>query len=217
MVVGFFVALLAILNPLSKVPLFMAVTGEMRPGVRRAMAVLISGVILGLLILFLFTGQAILDFFGISLPAFQVAGGLLLLLSGLAMVSGAEQSLESKAEKVVAGDDFEEATARLRDVMIPLAVPLSVGPGSISVAILYSNQAKTGADWFGLSMGVLAASVVCLVILLASDPLARVLGQNAMQIANRIFGLLIAAIGVQFILVGLAKVTTIFNMKALGL
>ncbi|MBU1669904.1 MAG: MarC family protein [Actinobacteria bacterium] len=210
-------ALLAILNPLSKVPLFIAVTGEMRPGVRRAMAVLISAVIFGLLMLFLFTGQAILDFFGISLPAFQVAGGLLLLLSGLAMVSGTEQTLESKAVQAVSKNDFEEASARLRDIMIPLAVPLSVGPGSISVAILYANQAKTGYDWLGYSVAVLLVSVICLVTLLASNPIARVLGENAMQIANRIFGLLIAAIGVQFILVGLAKVTTIFNMKALGL
>lgn len=217
LVIGFFVALLAILNPLSKIPLFIAVTAEMRPGVRRAMALLMAGLVLVLLMLFLFTGQAILDFFGISLPAFQVAGGLLLLLSGLVMVSGVEQSLESRAVERAAEDDFSEARARMRDVMIPLAVPLSVGPGTISVAILYSNQAKSGLDWLGLTVAVLLASVVWLVTMLAAVPLGKALGENVLQISNRIFGLIITAIGVQFILVGLAKVTTIFDMKALGL
>lgn len=82
---------------------------------------------------------------------------------------------------------------------------------------MYSNQAKTVYDWLGLAMAVLLASVVWLVIMLSAVPIGRALGENVMEISTRIFGLLITAIGVQFILVGLAKVTTIFNMKALGL
>lgn len=214
---GFGVALFAILNPIGKLPIFVGVTGNMRPGVRRAVAVLISGFVLVLLVAFLFTGKAILDFFGISLPAFQVAGGIILMLVGLSMVWGRPQTVEAATSRGESLNDFEEAQSRLRHVLVPLAVPMLVGPGAISVVILYADKVKTGGEWAGMVVVLFVVSVITMLILMAANPIARAIGENGLEIATRILGLLTTAIGVQFILVGLAKVTTIFNMKGLGM
>jgi MarC family membrane protein len=218
---GFFIAVFSVLNPIGNLPIFIDITAPLRPGVRVAMSVLISAVICLALIVFLFTGQAILSFFGISLPAFQIAGGIVLLLMGLGMTAGKAHGLGKKLSAGTAKggliSDFQEAEAGLKDVIVPIAFPLFVGPGSLSTVVLYAAKAQGHWDTLlGLAGTLLLVSALTGVILALSNSIARLLGHNGLQIATRILGLFIVAIGVQFILKGLAAVTTLFDVSAIN-
>ena len=209
-VVGFFVATFAILNPLGNLINFTTISEGVRPGVRRAMAALVALVVLAALLVALFAGKSILEFFGISMPAFRIAGGIIIFLMGLGMIRG-KALVEMEVRPVEKGDDYSEAKAHLRAIMVPFIFPLFVGPGSISTVIPYSQEAATGWDWLGMTLALLGVALSIMVIFMFADPLSRILGENGMQITGRILGLLICAIGVQFILVGLSNVTTIFS------
>ena len=219
---GMFVALFSVLDPIGNIPIFIDVTSSMRRGVRVAMAVLISGVIFVGLSLFLWVGQGVLHFFGISLPAFQIAGGVVLLLTGLKMITGQSGAVEIKAKTEMqnrrAGlfSAFDEAGDRLKDIIVPVGIPLFVGPGSLSTVVLYAAKAESWQTHIGMTGVLLLISILTCLILVASTPMARVLGQHGLQIATRILGLLITAIGVQFFLTGLAAVTTVFDASKLA-
>jgi MarC family membrane protein len=218
---GFFIAVFAVLNPIGNLPIFVDITAPLRPGVRVAMAVLISVVICVALVVFLFTGQAVLSFFGISLPAFQIAGGIVLLLMGLGMIAGKAHGV---GKKLTAGEekrgllsDFQEAEAGLKDVIVPIAFPLFVGPGSMSTVVLYA--AKADGHWdtlLGMAGTLILVGALTGVILVLSGLISRVLGHNGMQVATRILGLFIVAIGVQFMLNGLSAVSTIIDASTLS-
>ena len=220
---GMFVAVFSVLDPIGNTPIFIDVTGSMSRGVRVAMAVLISCVIFVGLTLFLLVGQGVLHFFGISLPAFQIAGGIVLLLTGLKMIGGRSGATEIKARTEANNrrpglfSAFDEAGAHLKDIIVPVGIPLFVGPGSLSTVVLYS--AKAGNHWetlLAMTGVLLLISLVTCLVLVASTPLAKLLGQHGLQIATRILGLLITAIGVQFFLSGLAAVTTVFDASKLA-
>ncbi len=214
---GMFVAVFSVIDPIGNLPIFIDSTATLRRGARLAMAMLIGLVTCVGLVLFLFVGRGILHFFGISLPAFQIAGGIVLLLTGLQMITGIAHSSGIKTRPTEARrpglvSAIDEAGARLKDIIVPVGIPLFVGPGSLSTVVLYS--AKAGDNWnilLAMTGVLVAVSAVTALILAASAPISRVLGNNGLQIATRILGLFITAIGVQFTLAGLAAVTTIFD------
>lgn len=205
----FAASLFALLNPLGILPLFISYTSKENKGVQKWLAVLLSMTVLGLLLLFLLTGASLLRFFGITLDSFRIAGGILLLLIGINLVTG---NTSGKVQDVVEQDnpsDLEEAKSVYRKIVIPLAMPLLVGPGVIANVILYANEVQANKD--GLQMIELAAvcvfisSIVC-AILLSGQGLQRILGNVGLSIATRILGLLVASIGVQFITGGLTNI-----------
>ena len=217
-----FVAVFSVLDPIGNIPIFIDSTSSLRRGAQIVMAMLIGLVTCVGLVLFLFVGRGVLHFFGISLPAFQIAGGIVLLLTGLQMITGKAQGEDIKTRPQAnrrAGlfGAIDEAGTRLKDIIVPVGIPLFVGPGSLSTVVLYS--AKAGDDWnmlLAMTGVLIAVSAVTALILAASAPVSRILGHNGLQIATRILGLFITAIGVQFFLSGLAAVTTIFNDAALA-
>jgi multiple antibiotic resistance protein len=207
---NFAAALFAIINPFGNLPIFISYTvGEQR-AVQRWLALFITFTILVFLIVFLVSGTAILKFFGISLAAFQIAGGILLLLTGIDMVRGQHnEELRQLAAKANM-NAFQEAELMYRKILIPLGIPLFVGPGSISTAILYANKAKNNETFLGLIVVIVGICALVLVILLLGHAIAKLLGQTGLDIATRLMGLLLAAIGVQFILSGLSDATVNF-------
>lgn len=206
---NFFAAMLAILNPWGNVPVFLSETAGEPARVRRAMALLLSGVILGLLILFLFAGETILSFFGITIPAFRIAGGVILLLTGIQMCTGSEPAEAPTAPKpATVGETFDRAATRLNSILVPLAVPIFVGPGSISTVILFSQTAGDFTDRLLLAGILLVVTTITLLCLLTSEWVAAVLGRNGIRVVTRLLGLLLAAIAVQFMIDGVAQCTT---------
>ena len=198
-----FIALLAVLNPIGNLPVFIGVTAGLRPGVQQWLGVLIAFVIAAFLVTFVFLGEALLHFFGITIPAFQIAGGVVVLLMGLDMVRGHAHGASFMKDDIHDDDDRVEAEMRLSRILVPVAVPIFVGPGSISTIVLYANHAQGLGDLAGLAGVCIAATVVVMLTLLSAHWIARVLGKNGLDIATRILGLILCAIAVQFMLSGI--------------
>ena len=171
------------------------------------MAVLLSLFIIVFLLIFLFTGQGILSFFGISLPAFRIAGGIIILLMGIGMIRGHTTSVHGDSEVELKGGDFQIAESRLSNVLVPLGVPIFVGPGSISTIIVYANKATGFGDHIVMAVLIVIASLVVMVVLLGGNWIGRFLGKNGLDIATRILGLILCAIAIQFILEGVGDAT----------
>jgi len=209
-ILGTFAAtLFALLNPLGMLPIFIGYTAGMRSGVQRWLAIFVSLTVLGLMLLFLIAGTALLKFFGITLDAFRIAGGILLLLIGIRTV--AHDAANKAKDLTIAAEigELREAESVYGQIVVPLAMPLLVGPGVIANLILYAGEAwqrrsaKLSWGLVGVTVGV---SLLTLIILLSSRYLRRLLGDVGLNIATRILGLLVASIGVQFMIAGLTNV-----------
>lgn len=158
-----------------------------------------------ILLLFALFGQALLDVMGISLPALRAAGGVLLLLLAIELVFG----LDSGATTATADetDEARQRADRAQDISVfPLAMPLIAGPGAMGAAMLMMADAGDDLARQGVVVGVLfGVHVLTLVLLLLAGPLQRVLGVTGTHVVNRISGVLLAALAMQFLFDGLAE------------
>ena len=209
-ILGTFAAtLFALLNPFGMLPVFIGYTAGRSTSVQRWLALFISITVLGLMLLFLFAGTALLSFFGITIDAFRVAGGILLLLIGIRTVA---RDPTTKAQDLVVASEVGalcEAESVYGQIVVPFAMPLLVGPGVIANLILYAGEAwerKSPKLASGLVAVTVGVSLLTLVILLSGGFLRKLLGDVGLSIATRILGLLVASIGVQFVIAGLTNV-----------
>ena len=206
-ILGTFAAtLFALLNPFGMLPIFIGYTSGRSIGVQRWLALFVSITVLGLMLLFLFAGTALLRFFGITLDAFRIAGGILLLLIGIRTVA---QDPATKAKDLIVAAQvgaLSEAESVYRQIVVPLAMPLLVGPGVIANLILYAGEASSATVFWGLAGVTVGVSFLTFVILLSGGFLRRLLGDVGLSIATRILGLLVASIGVEFVITGLSNV-----------
>ena len=189
-----FGSLFLIVDPLATVPAFLAMTTRATVAERARMAQVACLVTIGILAVFALAGQGLFRVLGVSLPALQAAGGLVLLLVALDMLRAQRSAVQETAEETAAG-------AQMGDIAItPLAIPMMAGPGAISAVILLESQA---ADW--TQRGVLIGCVVAiglvsyLILALAGRGASRWMGPIAEKIITRLMGLLLAALAIQFI------------------
>jgi multiple antibiotic resistance protein len=206
--VNFFVALFALLDPIGNVPVFAASTVGASGRQRAQLALYISIFVLAFLTFFYFSGLSLLAFFGISLPAFRIAGGVILFMLGLKMVN--DDFTASFAEAAEgAGDGRAYVRRRFEQMIVPFTMPLLIGPGAISTVIIYASQAKAyGLQGAALGVGVIAAvAVATLLSFLATPLIGRVLGKIGLSIIVRVLGLILCAMAVQFLLSGFADAT----------
>jgi multiple antibiotic resistance protein len=207
LIFNFAAAMLSVVNPIGNLPIFITYTAGERKQVRTWIAVFIALTVFVLLTVFLVIGTGLLNFFGITIAAFRISGGILLLLTGIAMVRGGQAKHHDELVAKGKQTDLKEAKFVYGRILVPLGTPLFVGPGAISTVILYSSQIQNPATQLGL-IGVLGAiSLAVLFTLLSSAFLQRLLGNMGMEVATRLLGLILAAIGIQFILNGLANAT----------
>lgn len=189
-----FATLFVVIDPPGLVPLFIALTQGMDNAHRRRLALracVIAGVLLTLFGLF---GESLLGFIGISMPAFRIAGGILLFLTALDML------FERRTQR----REGQQADANHDPSVFPLATPLIAGPGAIATMILLMGQ--SGGDWRGAAavLGLLALMLVATYLfLLASPPIERLLGRTGTIVITRLLGMLLAALSVQFVLDGI--------------
>jgi multiple antibiotic resistance protein len=207
LIFNFAAAMLSVVNPFGNLPLFISYTAGERKRVRNWLAVFIASTVFGLLTLFLVFGTELLNFFGITIPAFQISGGILLLLTGIRMVHGKKSLHNPELADKLFRDDLKEAESVFSKILVPLGIPLFVGPGAISTAILYSSRDRNQATLLGEIAVLMGISFVVLLTLLIADRIQNLLGTIGIEIATRLLGLILAAIGVQFILNGLASAT----------
>ncbi|MBK5926144.1 MarC family protein [Rhodobaculum claviforme] len=195
-VVAAFVTLFVVVDPIGLAPIFVALTQGLGARARRGIAVRACLVSVVLLAAFGLLGEEILGFIGISMPAFQIAGGLLLFLTALDML-------------------FERRTARREDKaghedpgadpsVFPLAMPLIAGPGAMASMILLTGQARGDPLGIAAVLAVMVAVVALVfVMFLAAGLIERALGRLGTLVVTRLLGMLLAALSVQFVLDGL--------------
>jgi multiple antibiotic resistance protein len=206
---NFFVALFALIDPVGNVALFAAATAGARSRDRAQIAVYISLFVLGFLTFFFFTGLGVLRLYGVSLAAFRIAGGVILLLLGLQMVRDDFTARAQDAVGQASGDGQAYVRLRIEQMVTPFAMPLLIGPGAISTVIIYADQARA-MGWVGVAMclaAMVAVSLSTLACFLATPLITRILGKIGLTVVVRILGMVLCALAVQFVLTGLAQST----------
>lgn len=186
-------SLFVIVDPIAVIPTFLVMTAHDTPEQRLRMVKLASLVMGGLLIVFALAGKAIFRFLGITIPAFQMAGSIILLLIALDMLRAQRSRVQETQEEAEAG------TAKEDIAITPLAVPMLAGPGAISTVILLHSKATTWSLYAGLLISILLVTAATYAVLAVSVRGARWLSPIAMRITTRIMGLLLAAIAMQFL------------------
>ena len=191
-----FVALFVVIDPIGLAPLFVALTAGMAPSKRRRIAIRATLTAVGILLVFSIFGEGILNFIGISMPAFRIAGGILLFITALDMLF--ERRTKRREDQAEDDDNPDDDPS-----VFPLAIPLIAGPGAIATVILLVGQTAGPAGYFAV-MGVLAA-VLALVfaMFLSAAWIERLLGKTGITVVTRLLGMLLAALSVQFVLDGL--------------
>jgi multiple antibiotic resistance protein len=180
-----FVTLFVIMDPPGTVPIFLALTGSLRSAERRRAAWVAVAVALGVIVLFALFGQIILDYLGISLPALQTAGGLLLLLVALQLLTGELDDPAKPASGNVA--------------MVPLGTPLLAGPGAIVATMVFVQRSDESADCLAIAAAIIAVHVLLWIFMRYSVVILRILRASGILLLTRIAGLLLAAIAVQLV------------------
>jgi len=208
--VNFFIALFALIDPVGNVPLFAAATQGATPAARRLTAIYIALFAFVFLTFFYLTGLSLLRFFGISMPAFRIAGGILLLLLGMDMARGdLTQTFPGTASEAEPLSTRAYARKRFESLIVPFGIPLLIGPGAISSAVIFAEEAH-GLGGAGIAVGVGSIAAVCALIIAAfwfTGTISKALGRIGMVIVVRVLGLILCAMAVQFMLAGLADST----------
>jgi multiple antibiotic resistance protein len=205
-------ALFPIVDPLAGSPIFLAMTLDQTPQMRRALAWRVTFDSLLLMIGSYFIGAHVLNFFGISLPVVQVGGGLVVIAMGWGMLMQNQDSYDQGRKNVQAPCDFSHA-------FYPLTLPLTVGPGSISVAITLGANAthRYGFHIWNILAAVVAMALIAVSIYLCygfSDRLARVLGKTGMTVIVRLTSFLLVCIGVQIMWNGVSALLSSLHFQA---
>jgi multiple antibiotic resistance protein len=191
-----FVTLISILNPLGAIPIFLAVTAEELPQQKRITIKRTVIAVALILLISAYGGTYMLDFFGIDIDSFRIAGGILLLLMAIHM-------LQAKVSMVKTNEHEQNEAVEKDDVsVVPLAIPLLSGPGAISTVILLSSSMPHITEKIALGLVIILVSLLIWPILMLSKPIGEYLGRTGLNIVTRIMGLILAAIAVRFILEG---------------
>jgi multiple antibiotic resistance protein len=209
------VAFFAIMNPIANAPVFVGLTQGMPTGTRRRIA--IQGVLLafGIVAVFALCGDLIFEMFGITLPAFRIAGGVLVALVGYNLLHGLASSVHTPSD----ADRLQDGQAALGIAISPLAMPLLAGPGTIATAMSFAasnvrpqdttaaaDAIASGHKFLQIGEVLGAFGIVCLVTLIAflgGESMVRFLGQNVIHVLTRLMGLILAVVGVQMLIEGI--------------
>jgi multiple antibiotic resistance protein len=192
-----------LVDPFAALPTFLAVTVGADQARRRRMAWKASLTAFLFLSAFALGGQYIFRMFGITLPAFEIAGGVILLLIGLDMLQAKRSPTQESSGDTVAAASKEDAG------IVPLGIPMLAGPGSITSVMVLVGQAQTRWQMIAILAAILITSIACYLVLGNSDKVARALGDTGIRILVRIMGLLLVALAVQYFVNGMVDLNVI--------
>ncbi len=189
-----FAALFSVMNPLGTVPISVGLTQEDTSPERSKTALLTSINILVILIVSFFTGKYILQFFGISIDSLRIAGGLIIVSSGFALLTGSF-SKHKGMDKRVKDDAFQREGVSLT----PLAIPMLAGPGSISLLIGMYQEFQNIEERVIVLVAILTVCLATFVVLKSSHYIVKMLGASGINAISRIIGFIVIAIGIEYI------------------
>lgn len=201
-----FVILWVVIDPIGTIPVFVAVTAGIESSKRSGVALQAALVAAGILMFFLVAGQFLINALGISLPAFQIAGGLVLFLFALTMIFG--DSKPQTETKVLETDSQQGSPA-----IFPLAVPSLASPGAMLAVVLLTDNNRFSIPEQAVTAGVMFSVVaVAYLLMLAAGPILKVIGVNGAAIVSRVMGMILGAVAVDHVITAVIELiqTTTF-------
>ncbi len=194
-----FMGFFAIMNPIANTPVFLGLTADDSTAIRRRIAFKALLITFVVIVAFILLGKVIFSLFDITLPAFQITGGILVFMIGLQMLHGQPSQVHSP----VATGKQENLQGALSVAVTPLAMPILGGPGTIAAAMNFSS----GGGMTGMVITIVAFGLLCLltyVFFVSGERLVRVLGDEGLMMVTRLMGLILAVIGTQMFITGVA-------------
>lgn len=192
------VALFAIVNPIGSIPIFISATNGWSSKDRNRITNLVAITVFSVLSVAALMGEHILNFFGISIPSFQVAGGILIMLIALHMLNGKQRQSKQSNSSTSSLDDKDLLA------VVPLSVPLLAGPGAISSIIIAAENHHNFISHLSLMIPISVVVLSAWIVLRLSGFIAHLLGVIGINIVTRLMGLILASMAVEFIAKGLA-------------
>ena len=192
-----FSGIISIVNPIGAIPIFIGLTSEWTQKQRNQTAKVTAFSTTIILLISAFSGTYVLKFFGISLSSFQVGGGVLLLLIAISMLHARLSHARHTPQEAQEAEDMESIG------VVPLAMPILAGPGSISTVILYAHYAHNFHEKLAIAAIIVVVGLIVWLTLKMAVPIGTRLGATGINIAVRILGLILAAISVEFMAAGL--------------
>ncbi|MFM8268821.1 MAG: MarC family protein [Pseudomonadota bacterium] len=195
-----FGVIFAIVDPFGYVPIFLSLTAGDSEALRRKMIRKACATAFLVLTVSTFVGQQVLSFFGISIPALQISGGLILLIIGFEMMK-----ILPVVEKLTQKEETE--AERKEDIsIVPLAIPMLSGPASIASVIVLSSRTQSLADYPIIISSVLVTLLITYFVLRSSSRLIKIIGVTGLNVMTRVMGLLLCAIAIQYVINGFLAV-----------
>jgi multiple antibiotic resistance protein len=194
-----FTALLAIVNPVGIIPIFVSLTGKVTKHESARIARTASMTVAIVLILSTLFGRLVLNFFGISIGSFKVSGGILLMLIAVAMMQARRNQSRQTSEEAQEAEDKESIA------VVPIATPLLAGPGAISTVIIFAHESFHPLHITLIIISSLVVALLSWIALSIANPISKFLSKTTINIITRLMGLLLAAIAVEFIVGGLSQ------------
>lgn len=203
-----FIALITMVNPLAVIPSFVALTQEESRRTRASVALVAGIACTCVLAVFLLAGNYLFRFFGITVPAFQIMGGVIFLTEALrSLVDDDRRGHNVGGEKRTIDQDVEKAELDPTSIaVVPLAIPMLSGPGAISSVMVLVNTYPAIEQRMAVMVSIVAVGAVSYVVLLSALPISRFIGDRGRMVFTKIMSLLLGAIGIQFIINGVKPV-----------
>jgi multiple antibiotic resistance protein len=190
-----FAALFSVINPLGTVPIFVGLTQEYSASERSRTSLLTAVNIFMILLISFFTGRFILHFFGISIESLRIAGGLIIVTSGFALLTGSFSKHKGMEKERVKNDAFQRDSVSLT----PLAIPMLAGPGSISLLIGMYEDYSIISEKIITIIAILGVCLATFLVLRSSHYIVKMLGASGINAISRIIGFIVIAIGIEYI------------------
>ncbi len=200
-----FAALFSVLNPIGTVPIFVGLTQDDDEKERSRISLWTAIDVFIILVISYLIGQYVLAFFGISIEALRIAGGLIIVSSGFSLLTGKFSKTRGINKKVA-----NEIQNRNDIALTPLAIPMLAGPGSMSLLIAFYQEHHAPLEILSATLAILAVSITIFLILKSAHYLAKILGASGIVAISRIVGFIVIAIGIQYIISSVVSIMKTF-------
>ena len=205
------IGIMTIFSPFAAIPIFVSLTSNTTAIQRNETAKTAAFAACIAALVAVWIGQYVLLFFGISISAFKIAGGILLLLMSINMLNAKTPNAKNTKEEL---EEAQEKSDNISEIaVVPLAIPLIAGPGSLSTIIIFSQQSNSVMHFLMMSVIVIAISLYIYLALRMSNLISNKLGVTGINIISRVMGLILASISVEFIISGLLAVFPVLSIK----
>ena len=202
------VALLVLINPFSALSIYLDLTQDHSTKEKRRIARTAALAVFIVIVVYALSGGILLKVLGISVGSFQVGGGILVLLIAISLMNGNDNPAKPKIDPNSEEHHHAQQVRRNEKAIavVPIAIPITIGPGGISTVIIYSSAAKNYSDIALIIISGFLVSLICYLILIVAGRISKRLGTTGLTILNRIMGMMLAAISVEIIVAGLKSI-----------